>query len=109
MHLILIFLMLNCIQKAQHKYKMKIEKDLLNLVKSMLVIKINPKKLGLGIHEKWNSLAHLKILLEVEKKFKIKFTMKEMTEIKSFKEILQQINKKKIIEKNIFIYFAKRS
>ena len=73
---------------------MKIEKDLLDLVKSMLIIKTSPKKLGLGIHHKWDSLAHLKILLEVEKKFKIKFTMKEMTEIKSFKEIHQQIKKK---------------
>ena len=92
---ILIFLILKCIQKAKHTYNMKIEKDLENLVKSILIIKINPKKLGLGIHEKWDSLAHLKILLEVEKKFKIKFTMKEMTEIKSFKEILQQIDRKK--------------
>lgn len=73
---------------------MKIEKDLLVLIKSMLVIKTSPKKLGLGIHEKWDSLAHLKILLEVEKKFKIKFTMKEMTEIQSFEEILNKIKKK---------------
>ncbi|MDC0465788.1 hypothetical protein OAN14_03290 [Candidatus Pelagibacter sp.] len=73
---------------------MKIEKDLLVLIKSMLVIKISPKKLGLGLHEKWDSLSHLKILLEVEKKFKIKFTMKEMTEIQSFEEIKKQIKKK---------------
>ena len=73
---------------------MKIEKDLLVLIKSMLVIRTSPKKLGLGIHEKWDSLAHLKILLEIEKKFKIKFTMKEMTEIQSFEEILNKIKKK---------------
>ena len=74
-------------QKIKQRFKMKIEKNLLDLIKSMLVIKTSPKKLGLGIHEKWDSLAHLKILLEVEKKFKIKFTMKEMLEIKSFEEI----------------------
>lgn len=54
-------------------------------------------------------LAHLKILLEVEKKFKIKFTMKEMTEIHSFEEILNKIKKKKILEKAKLIHFTKRN
>tara|TARA_B110000503_G_C7168281_1_gene422989 strand:+ start:4820 stop:5050 length:231 start_codon:yes stop_codon:yes gene_type:complete len=75
---------------------MTTEKKLISLIEKKLKIrKINIKTAGLGKHEKWDSLAHLNLLLEIEKVFSFKFTMKEMTEINSFKEILSKVKKLK--------------
>ena len=75
---------------------MTTEKKLISLIEKKLKIrKINIKTTGLGKHEKWDSLAHLNLLLEIEKVFNFKFTMKEMTEINSFKEILSKVKKLK--------------
>ena len=41
----------------------------------------------------WDSLNNLNFLLRVEKKFKFKFSVEEMTELKSIKSILKVINK----------------
>ena len=76
---------------------MKIEKKLLKIVKAKLKIKknININKIGLGINDNWDSLFHLSLLLEIEKKFKIKFTMREMTEMITLSDILSKIKKYK--------------
>ena len=71
---------------------MSIEKELILIVEKIIKIKrINTKNIGLGKHDKWDSLAHLNLLLEVEKNFGFKFTMKEMTKINTFNEILIKI------------------
>ena len=53
------------------------------------------KKLGLGSFKEWDSLAHLNFMLIIEKKFKIKFTMNQMYEVKKITEIKKIINSKK--------------
>ena len=71
---------------------MSIKKELISIVEKIIKIKIiNTKYIGLGKHDKWDSLAHLNLLLEVEKNFGFKFTMKEMTKINTFNEILVKI------------------
>lgn len=79
-----------------------IEKKLCNCLKSIFksekVVK-DIKDLKLGSYKSWDSLAHLNLLLLVEKEFKIKFALKEMYEIKSIKQILSTV-KKKIKNKN---------
>ena len=76
---------------------MKIKKELIKIIQTKLKIKknVNINKMGLGIHDKWDSLFHLNLLLEIEKKFNIKFTMREMTEMVTFLDILNKIKKYK--------------
>ena len=76
---------------------MKIEKELTKIILAKLKIKknININKMGLGMHDNWDSLFHLSLLLEIEKKFNIKFTMREMTEMITFSDILIKIKKYK--------------
>jgi acyl carrier protein len=78
---------------------MKIEEKLCKIVQAKLKIKkntnININKMGLGINDNWDSLFHLSLLLEIEKKFNIKFTMTEMTEMITFSDILSKIKKYK--------------
>jgi len=52
----------------------------------------NPKA---GDIEKWDSLGHLNFLLAVEKFYKIKFSMKQMIELKDFNTIIKVIIKNK--------------
>jgi len=78
---------------------MKIEKELTKIIQTKLKIKkkinINMNRMGLGMHDNWDSLFHLSLLLEIEKKFNIKFTMREMTEMATFSDILSKIKKYK--------------
>tara|TARA_B100000787_G_scaffold165753_1_gene150066 strand:+ start:3552 stop:3779 length:228 start_codon:yes stop_codon:yes gene_type:complete len=64
--------------------------------------KIFPKKkiksfdnLKFGSFKEWDSLAHLNLLLIIEGKFQIKFTMKQMYEIKKISDIEKIIKSKK--------------
>lgn len=43
--------------------------------------------------KQWDSLGHINLLLEIEKKFKIKFSMKEISELKNMKKIVATLNK----------------
>ena len=52
----------------------------------------NLKKLEINAFKEWDSIGNLNLLLEVEKEFNFKFTMDEMSEIKSIKQILNKIN-----------------
>lgn len=54
------------------------------------------KNLEVGQVEFWDSLSHLNFMLAVEEKFKIKFTIDEMTNIKSINQIEQALSKRKI-------------
>ncbi|WP_440938416.1 acyl carrier protein [Candidatus Pelagibacter sp.] len=76
---------------------LNLQKKLTHLIKEKLKIrdkKIDISKLGIGKHSKWDSLMHINILLDVEKTFNIRLTMKEMTEINSYKDIINKLKKK---------------
>ena len=65
-----------------------IEKKLFNILKKIFKTEKVPKdikKLKFGSFKSWDSLAHLNLLLLIEKDFKIKFPLKEMFEIRSIK------------------------
>tara|TARA_B000000460_G_scaffold66232_1_gene45331 strand:- start:245 stop:475 length:231 start_codon:yes stop_codon:yes gene_type:complete len=75
-----------------------IKKNLLNCLKEIFRkerIPKNIKNLQFGSFDSWDSLAHLNLLLLIEKKFKIKFSLEEMYKIKTVKEIIYAINKYK--------------
>ena len=46
----------------------------------------NITKLKFGSFKSWDSLNHLNLLLLIENNFKIKFTLMEMSKIKSIKD-----------------------
>ncbi|OUW24638.1 MAG: hypothetical protein CBD34_00325 [Rickettsiales bacterium TMED174] len=70
------------------------KKELLKIFKKELNIKVNLNS-KMYDFEKWDSMGNFNILLAVEKLFKIKFTSREFNQIKSFKEILKIVEKKK--------------
>ena len=52
----------------------------------------NLKKLQINSIKEWDSIGNLNLLLAIEKEFKIRFSIDEMAEIKSIKQILKKIN-----------------
>ena len=75
-----------------------IKKNLLNCLKEIFRKERIPKNienLQFGSFDAWDSLAHLNLLLLIEKKFKVKFSLEEMYKIKTVKEIIYKINKYK--------------
>ena len=63
-------------------------------------IKIKDKdktsNLEVGKVKFWDSLSHLNFMLAVEEKFKIRFTISEMTNIKTINQIEKVLSKRKI-------------
>ena len=63
--------------------------------------KIFKKELRINVKEdnkiydfvKWDSIGNFNVLLACEKKFKIKFSMKQISELKSMKKIVETLNK----------------
>ena len=51
-------------------------------------------KLKLGSFKSWDSLTHIKILLSIEKSFKIKFSLKEIEKLDSIENIIKLLKKK---------------
>lgn len=51
------------------------------------------KNLTLGSLE-WDSIKHVTLISELEEKFKIKISMKRISEIRSYKHILKILNEK---------------
>jgi len=51
-------------------------------------------KLSASNFKKWDSLEHLKIIMEIERKFKKKFTFTEIINCNSFKKICETLEKK---------------
>tara|TARA_B100000795_G_C22521965_1_gene331722 strand:- start:306 stop:542 length:237 start_codon:yes stop_codon:yes gene_type:complete len=75
-----------------------IEKKIHSILKKIFKSEKIPKevkKLKFGSFKSWDSLSHLNLLLLIEKEFKIKFPLKEMFEIRSIKQIITILNKKK--------------
>ena len=74
-----------------------------NLEKNLKVIlakflNVNIKKINYKTSTKnnssWDSLANLNILIDVEKKYKIRFSKKEINELNSYNNYLKLIKKK---------------
>jgi|TARA_B100001964_G_scaffold88649_1_gene99712 acyl carrier protein len=74
-----------------------IEKKISSCLKTIFKKEKIPKKitnLKYGNFKSWDSLNHLNLLLTIEKKFKIRFALNEMYELRSVKEIIKVIEKK---------------
>ena len=72
------------------------EKKVLSCFKKVFKNSKIPKDVGkikMGNIKQWDSLGHINLLLEIEKKFQIKFSMKEISEIKNMKKIIAKLNK----------------
>tara|TARA_B100002051_G_C16644219_1_gene590314 strand:+ start:373 stop:618 length:246 start_codon:yes stop_codon:yes gene_type:complete len=69
------------------------EKELFNIFKKELNIKVNIKS-KMYDFEKWDSMGNFNVLLAIEKNFKIKFSSNQFNEINSVKEILKIVKKK---------------
>jgi len=76
----------------------KIEDKIISVLKEVFpkTKKIkNLKKLQINKIKEWDSIGNLNLLLAIEKEFKIKFSIDEMAEIKSIKQILKKIDANK--------------
>ena len=51
-------------------------------------------KLKMGDIKEWDSLGNFNLLLAIESEFKIRFSMKEISEIKTIKSLEQNLKKK---------------
>ena len=69
---------------------------ILQSVDTKIKIKDKTKNLEVGEVEFWDSLSHLNFMLAVEEKFKVRFSIDEMTNIKSINQIEQALSKRKI-------------
>ena len=74
----------------------EIEKNLKLILGKFL--NINPKKINSKTNtinvSNWDSLVNLNILIEVEKKFRIRFTKKEINELNSYSNYIKYIDNK---------------
>lgn len=69
---------------------------ILEKVDKKIKIKNYSKNHEVGQIPYWDSLSHLNFLLLIEEKFKIKFSIQEMTNIKSIQEIEEALKKRKL-------------
>ena len=67
---------------------------LISLISKSTNIKINDLNINSCSNDfaKWDSLAHLRIMLEIEKMYKIKISTSKMSELNSVKSILFYLN-----------------
>ena len=65
-----------------------VKKKLIKIIKERFKVKKKKRLLSMNNLENWDSLGHLKLLSEIEKKFKIKFSNKEIPVITDEKKIL---------------------
>ena len=54
----------------------------------------NIKILQLRKFAPWDSLGHISLIFEIEKKFLLQFSMKEISELRSYKKILFRLKNK---------------
>lgn len=68
------------------------EKFLLNLLKKKLNSKIIVMDSNLNLFSKWDSLQKIRIILEIEKKFKKKFPQSKLEYINKPSDIIKYLN-----------------
>lgn len=56
----------------------------------------NIQNLKIGSFNNWDSIAHLNLILNIEKKYKLRFTIEEITKMNSVKEIIKTLKKYEI-------------
>ena len=56
----------------------------------------NIQNLKIGSFNNWDSIAHLNLILNIEKKYKLRFTIEEITKMNSVKEITKTLKKYEI-------------
>ena len=53
----------------------------------------NIKNLKIGSFNNWDSIAHLNLILNIEKKYRLRFTIDEITKMNSVKKIIRTLKK----------------
>lgn len=53
----------------------------------------NIQNLKIGSFNNWDSIAHLNLILNIEKKYKLRFTIDEITKMNSVKKIIRTLKK----------------
>ena len=71
-----------------------IKKKIIDIVKKYIKDQKFNEKTDLKNISKWDSLTHLNIIFEIEKFFKIKFTINELGVFKNIGEIINSVKKK---------------
>jgi acyl carrier protein len=76
---------------------LKIKDELNNIFEIVLKVPSKKNKINLNYKnvEKWDSLNHIKLILVLESKFKIKISAIDSLKLISYKNILNYLNKKK--------------
>ena len=69
-------------------------RDILVKIFSNSKVPMNIKNLKIGDLKQWDSVGHVNLILEIEKKYKIKFNTNDFLESTSIKKIEKIINKK---------------
>lgn len=74
---------------------MNLEKKIFKFLQNKLKLKIKlNKKININKIPCWDSVAHINILLQLEKEFGIKITFEEGINIKKISDIIKLVNKK---------------
>jgi len=71
------------------------EKKILEIIQKHIQNRKINRKTKLKNIEKWDSLMHLNIIFAIEKVFKIKFKISEMSSFKNIEEIINSVKNKK--------------
>lgn len=74
----------------------QIKKKIIKIMKSEFKIKnkLEIKNYKIGDFKKWDSLGNLNLLMLVEEKFKIRFTLAEMSNLNNINSIEKALKKK---------------
>lgn len=70
------------------------KKIVIQIIKDTLKIEnknIEIEKLKIGTYKKWDSLANMQILMELEKQLDIRFSIDELSDLNSTKKILNKL------------------
>jgi len=69
--------------------------DFINFIAS--IMEVDPSELnentGYGQHEKWDSLMHMRLVMEVEEEYDTEIPIDEVPNIKTLKDLYQYVGK----------------
>lgn len=68
----------------------KIEADVLKIVSNEAKLKINKKEI---LNYRWDSLQHIKIIIAIEKKFKVKISTSDIGKLNDLKSLVVYLKK----------------
>ena len=71
----------------------KINTKVLNLINSALKIKnkIDDIKIKINDISEWDSLSNIRVIMDIEKKFNMKFKLDEIEEVKTIEDLIKLI------------------